>query len=241
MSVIRRIANRHWLVIFLAAMLVTLGVLIVLQYLHLQRTGEALVKVSQAPPVEGWKAIERDIPLNVELFRAINGTRHPWLDWLTAGMTFAGDIGVLLPFAAFMVWRFRRWKLRPLLLALFIQFIVVHAIKQLNLPRPITLLDDVHYIRGLVWGSFPSADSATAAVLAAVLYLREPRYLQVLFWLIIPLFAWERVYIGVHFPLDCLVGISIGLLSAFLGYRWDAYFTRRRVEAENASTPTTAG
>jgi len=65
--------------------------------------------------------------------------------------------------------------------------------------------------------SFPSSHAANAFAAAAFFALLYPKR-QWIYWIIAVLIALSRVYVGVHYPLDVIVGAAIGVMCAFLIY-----------------------
>lgn len=63
--------------------------------------------------------------------------------------------------------------------------------------------------------SFPSGHAATAFAGATVLSFCAPR-LAPAFYVLAAAIAYSRIYVGVHFPLDVLGGIVIGVATALL-------------------------
>jgi undecaprenyl-diphosphatase len=61
--------------------------------------------------------------------------------------------------------------------------------------------------------SWPSAHAGSSAAAAVVLAVAYP-LLSPLFLLAAILIGYSRVYVGVHYPLDVLAGIAVGVLSA---------------------------
>lgn len=68
--------------------------------------------------------------------------------------------------------------------------------------------------------SFPSGHSQNAgsSFLSLILYLKK-KWLTVLSIILIILVPLSRLYLGVHFPRDVVVGLTIGLLTAFLSFK----------------------
>jgi len=58
--------------------------------------------------------------------------------------------------------------------------------------------------------SFPSGHAATSFACATVIGASVPK-LRVPLYVLAALIAWSRVYVGVHYPLDVLVGALYGL------------------------------
>jgi undecaprenyl-diphosphatase len=63
--------------------------------------------------------------------------------------------------------------------------------------------------------SFPSGHAATSFAAATVIAAAAPR-LRVPLYVLAALVAWSRVYVGVHYPLDVLVGAVYGTLLGLL-------------------------
>ncbi|WP_350290616.1 phosphatase PAP2 family protein [uncultured Croceitalea sp.] len=74
------------------------------------------------------------------------------------------------------------------------------------------------------------AASSFSITLLVFLLLRKKYKWTVLFFIWPILFATSRIYVGVHFPIDILVGMLIGLLSGLLFYKLYKIFERRFVQ-----------
>ena len=63
------------------------------------------------------------------------------------------------------------------------------------------------------------ASSSFSITTAFFLFLRDKFKWSWLFFIWPLMFATSRIYVGVHYPLDLLVGAGVGMLFAFLFYR----------------------
>lgn len=63
------------------------------------------------------------------------------------------------------------------------------------------------------------ASSSFSVITITVLFLRRKFKWVYLFYIWPILFAMSRVYVGVHFPIDLIVGALVGIISAWLFYR----------------------
>ena len=64
------------------------------------------------------------------------------------------------------------------------------------------------------------ASSSFSITTSVFLFLRQHIKWGWLFFIWPIAFALSRIYVGVHFPLDLLVGAGVGILFALLFYRW---------------------
>lgn len=77
---------------------------------------------------------------------------------------------------------------------------------------------------------FFSAHAANSFGLAAYLsplFYKKHRYAPVLLFLWASLVSYSRIYVGVHFPLDVLTGIIVGLIMGYLLSKTQKWFIPR--------------
>jgi|SRR3972149_5212407 len=155
--------------------------------------------------------------------------RWPILD--VVGIFFASGAIWILLFTALFIWlinKRRRLLRRRWLAQTFLAMIIAYglsAIIGLFYFRARPFVDyDVNQLLTLLatHKSLPS-DHATIAFVLAISILFISRRLGVLALIIAGLIALGRVFVGVHYPLDVLVGAVLGsgvaLLTHWLGYR----------------------
>lgn len=86
-------------------------------------------------------------------------------------------------------------------------------------PRPFeTIPDPEPLLTGTLGASMPSGHAATSAAGAVVLAAFAPRLAPLLGLLAVGI-AFSRVYVGVHYPADVVVGAALGAAVGLLGLR----------------------
>ena len=82
--------------------------------------------------------------------------------------------------------------------------------------RPCNVLEDIHLLVTCTRAySFPSSHAMnifTGCILLSYSY----RKVRVIFLVIALLVSYSRIYVGVHYPFDVLVGVVLGILCAFI-------------------------
>ncbi|MDX8410607.1 MAG: phosphatase PAP2 family protein [Mariprofundaceae bacterium] len=182
---------------------------------------------------------------NVELFQAINGGHGPLLDGFFGLVSGLGDgLIVALALTALLLFRLRAGLAG--LLAFGLSGLLAQMLKRLfDMPRPPVVLDNVHVLgHTLSAHSFPSGHATSAGVLAMLLPLLFDRR-DARVWLAVALLllaAVGRVYGGVHFPLDVLVGLALGAMCMAGMWRWVNALPRQAWETSSwaRSIPTLA-
>jgi len=85
-------------------------------------------------------------------------------------------------------------------------------------PRPFEVLNDVYLLVKAYGYSFPSSHSVNMFSMAmAISYVWQKAWISVLVFSISFIVGFSRVYVGVHYPFDFLIGIPIGIFCTFLG------------------------
>lgn len=154
--------------------------------------------------------------LDQALTLALVNFRNPVLNYTFIGISFLGSLGFLL-FAIILLWLIKRRRESLILfLAAITNWVVVYALKfTINRPRP-----DVSTLVDTLTPSFPSAHSSNILLLTVLLTLYNRKYWPILIFA--PLVCFSRLYLGVHFLSDVLVGAAIGTSFAFL------FFTKEK-------------
>lgn len=201
--------------------------------------------------------IEKIEEIDRNLFLALNFEGGPLADiffWIVTSKT------VWIPLYLWMMWMiYRRKGLKMAILAAVMMGIMVGLIDQtcnffksyIPSPRPShtpELQGMVHTIYDY-WGGFSGTASAHAGIsfglaVNSSLIIRKRIY-TVLIILWAALVAYSRIYAGVHYPIDLLLGMVIGTFYAVVTY-WgyqllSAWFEKRtRIKRTVAENPETA-
>ena len=153
--------------------------------------------------------------------RAWLATHHaPGLDNLMLFLSWIGRRGIvwlLLGGAAVLVRPENAAAAWRLALAAGLTFVVTDYVVKptVGRVRPFTAVIDVRVIdeRPDTY-SFPSGHAATAAAGALAISRIWPRA-RAVWWMLAGLIALSRVYVGVHYPLDVLAGMLLGLATGW--------------------------
>jgi undecaprenyl-diphosphatase len=148
--------------------------------------------------------------------------KNKFLHQLFYGMSISGDGLFFGSIAIFIIYISPDWGkdfINISVLALFIQFPIYYILKNtvkrqrpfaaFSFVSPIIIPPDKY--------SFPSGHTSTAFLLATILSF----FLPILQW---PLYIWStlvgisRIYLGLHYPIDIIAGIILGIGSAYLSF-----------------------
>ncbi len=162
-----------------------------------------------------------------DLFRALNGAgANPALDAVALLLDVSALLYVVLLWAA-PLWASRRRALAfDFALAILVVLVVTEALKfAIGRPRPAEAYANVRLLSPAFAvdvrdPAFPSGHTSRAFALAAVLGLRERRWMPVL----LPyaaLVGLARVYEGAHYPTDVLAGAVLGFAIGALFWALD--------------------
>jgi undecaprenyl-diphosphatase len=140
----------------------------------------------------------------------------PWLDVVMGQASLSGQAGfawlVIGVFATLRrpVLAGRLWQL---VLAVVLCYALVDGVLKpaVARARPFEAVADVRVVgyRPVTY-SFPSGHAASAFAGAFIVILMLPRA-RLALWALAALVAASRVYIGVHYPLDVIAGVLVGM------------------------------
>lgn len=142
---------------------------------------------------------------------------------------------IALPFLLLFLFRQRKEALIIIALSFFSILFAdgfANTLKHLiGRERPCNVLENVHLLVGCSKSfSMPSNHASNAIAFAIPFFLSRDR-LKYLFLLLALLVSFSRVYVGVHYPFDIVIGAMVGATSSFgiiLLYRWAANRARLR-------------
>ena len=158
----------------------------------------------------------------VELIQWLEPYRSPALTRLLMIVTDLGStVGYLLMLP--IIWWGFSWKVGArisvaLVLSVYLNSLIKDVVA---LPRPFVYTDDVANLRTPGEYSFPSGHAQQSAVFWGLLALHfRKRWFTGLAAAIIFLIGFSRIYLGVHFPSDVVVGWAFGATIAWACARW---------------------
>jgi undecaprenyl-diphosphatase len=146
--------------------------------------------------------------------------RSSFYDWLMPKITHLGGVTSSVLCSLFLLFqRTPFWHQTGVHLAwsLIISHLIANIIKRfVRRRRPYQALDGVvPGTKPLEDASFPSGHSTAIFCMATVLVLAIPSSFF-LFYSLASIVAFSRVYLGMHYPSDIMIGASLGTLTALL-------------------------
>ena len=177
--------------------------------------------------------------MDIQLLYWINSHHRALLDYLLWGVSAASDLYLLWFLLGIFAWLMdgKRGKRVGICIFLALAFTYISAdlvIKPLVArPRPFAALPGIRQLEVSAAGrivpspfSFPSGHCASSMAAAWLLGSSYRRFRIPLFVLVC-LIAYSRVYLGMHYPSDCVAGLAVGLLCAMLAGRACGALNRR--------------
>ncbi len=173
-----------------------------------------------------------------ELFTYLNGFGDEKWDWfwlLVTEQKHWAPLFIFILYLLFKAFGLKKGLILLVFVALFITFSdqLVNLIKHYYMRlRPCNDSDLELSIRAVLHRSsysFVSGHSTTSFAMSTFfILLLKDNYKYIRFLLIWPmLFAYSRVYLGVHFPLDIFTGMYLGLFEGVLFYTIVQLFFRK--------------
>ena len=170
--------------------------------------------------------------LDTEVFFFLNGLHTPWLDPI---MYYLTKTTISIPIFALLIYLLaKKFGTKVWIPLVYIILCVVctdritsgimkPAFARLRPTHEPMIMEKVHTVNNHRGGKFGFASSHAAntfgvAILAFLLLRENYRYMGLLF-LWAGLVSYTRIYLGVHYPGDILVGAVIGLICGVLLYR----------------------
>lgn len=158
--------------------------------------------------------------------------RTPWLTVFFQNVTKLGNAGIFWIMISLILLLFTKTRSTGLMsmAALVLSFIINNLVLK-NAVARIRPYETVEGLSRLIERqadlSFPSGHAASSFAVAVILYLQLPKKYGVPALILAALISFSRLYLGVHYPTDVLVGAVSGTLIAIAVHRC---FTKRTTE-----------
>jgi membrane-associated phospholipid phosphatase len=153
----------------------------------------------------------------IQVIQGMQAVGGPFLTGLFKGITFLGDEEFYLLLFPLIFWCLDTRFGAKLVYVLLISGAINYGLKDLfTQPRPFILQPGINLIEATGYG-LPSGHSQSAVVIWGILALRiQKAWGWIVAAILMFLIGISRIYLGVHFPTDVLVGWAIGAVLLFL-------------------------
>lgn len=174
--------------------------------------------------------LDKIIELDKELLVFLNGLGNE--HWDTFWMTITNQLSWIPLYVLILILLIRSlgWKKGLTLLiltAVLVTFsdqltvFIKNTTARLRPNRDPEINEIIRIIKNNKSFSFVSGHATTSSAVIMFMHLTLKKYYKytILFFIWPVLFAYSRIYIGVHFPIDVIVGAMLGLLIGFVFYK----------------------
>lgn len=162
---------------------------------------------------------------NLSGFRLLNDLAGQNI-WLDRFMVFSADkMGYFLIASIFILfWKkdyFKKLIFVSLGSAIFARFVFVGLMRYfLYSPRPFLILENVNRLMNhATESSFPSGHTTFYFAIATGVYFYNKKA-GLIYFLLAGLLGIARIFVSVHWPLDIIAGIGLGVITAYIVKRF---------------------
>lgn len=174
--------------------------------------------------------LEKIIDYDKELFIYLNSLgSEPWDNfWMTVTNQFSWiPLFALLLLLVFKSYGWKKGIILMLIAALLITFsdqfvnFIKDSFGRFRPNNDTSINELIRILKGPSSFSFVSGHSTTSFAVTTFIIATLKKYYKYPFILLIwpILFAYSRIYVGVHFPIDIFVGMLLGILIGYVFYR----------------------
>lgn len=160
--------------------------------------------------------------MELEILRGIQSIANPFFDFIFQLFTVFGEELIIIPFLTIIYWGYDKKLGEYVGFSVFTSLLLNNSMKDIfKFKRPIGE-EGIRSLRvNTATGySFPSGHSQGAAAFygSVALYLRK-KFIYIISFAVMFLVGFSRLYLGVHYPKDVLVGLVIGFFIACISLK----------------------